>query len=210
MFQHEDLAVAAGLHEPGSGPGEFDRGPMIRADVRAQGSTVLTVVEGALVTPAMTGPTPRALWLMPSAAEQRARLERRHPEGVHQGYVDGWTLVSRQLEGAGAVVLAVDGESVAGTVKSVEAVFADALRAGPVARTAEERRALIRAGNHMVLSHAVTGLARGRAAGTPGTMVRGFDCECAAPGCEEIVALPVADVLDSFVRAAAAIVAAGH
>ncbi|TCC01568.1 AAA family ATPase [Kribbella soli] len=120
-FDHEERAAAAGLHVLGTGPGDFDRRPMIIEDIQAL--PVSVVVEGAFVTPAMAGVAENAVWLMPSKDEQLARLEGRNPGGDHNGLVWGWELVRSQLEGTGAHVIVVDGQTVEQTLKAVEQSF---------------------------------------------------------------------------------------
>jgi hypothetical protein len=118
---HEQRAAAAGLHVLGSGPGDFDRRPMILEDLQPLDGSV--VVEGAAVTPEMAGVAENAVWLMPSSEEQLARLERRHPEGIHHGLTWGWKLIRGQLEGTAANVITVDGQTVAQTLAAVEQAF---------------------------------------------------------------------------------------
>ncbi|MEV8372130.1 hypothetical protein AB0P21_05300 [Kribbella sp. NPDC056861] len=121
--EHEERAAAAGLHVMGTGPGDFDRKPMIMDDLRALPAGTSVVVEGAAITPGMAGVAANAVWLMPSREEQVARLQRRHPEGGIDGYVWGWGLVQSQLEGTGASVIVVDGQSVEQTLEAVEGQF---------------------------------------------------------------------------------------
>lgn len=118
---HEERAAAAGLHVLGTGPGDFDRRPMIIEDVQAVKTSV--VVEGAFVTPAMAGVAENAVWLMPSKEEQLVRLEGRNPGGEHGGLIWGWELIRSQLEGTGAHVIVVDGQTVEQTLKAVEQRF---------------------------------------------------------------------------------------
>jgi cytidylate kinase len=129
-FDHEERAAAAGLHVLGSGPGDFDRRPMIIEDVEALPGETSVVVEGAFVTPAMAGVAENAVWLMPSKDEQLARLEGRNPGGDHGGLVWGWELVRSQLEGTDARVIVVDGQTVEQTLKAVEQSFGALLGSG--------------------------------------------------------------------------------
>ncbi|MEV4263894.1 hypothetical protein [Kribbella sp. NPDC049584] len=122
-FAHEKRAAAAGIHVLGTGPGNFDRRPMILEDVRALAAETMVVVEGAFVTPAMAGVGENAVWLMPSEQEQLARLEQRNPGGDHEGRIWGWELVRSQLEGTAARVIQVDGQSVEETIRAVEQEF---------------------------------------------------------------------------------------
>ncbi len=127
-FDHEERAAAAGLHVLGTGPGDFDRRPMIMEDVLPLETSV--VVEGAFVTPAMAGVAENAVWLMPSKDEQLVRLEGRNPGGDHKGLVWGWELVRGQLEGTGAHVIVVDGQTVEQTLNAVEQRFGPLLGSG--------------------------------------------------------------------------------
>jgi hypothetical protein len=122
-FAHEKRAAAAGLHVFGSGPGDFDRRPMIIEDIRALPAPTTIVVEGAFVTPTMAGVGENAVWLMPSKEEQLARLEHRNPGGDHEGCVWGWELVRSQLEGTNASVITVDGQTAEQTLMAVEQRF---------------------------------------------------------------------------------------
>jgi hypothetical protein len=135
-FAHEKRAAAAGLHVMGTGPGDFDRGPMIMEDIHSLPVETSVVVEGAFVTPAMAGVAENAVWLMPSREEQLARLERRNPGGVHEGQVWGWGLVRSQLEGTNARVVMVDGQTIEQTLTAVEQSFGAILRSCPAARRA--------------------------------------------------------------------------
>lgn len=127
---HEQRAAAAGLHVLGSGPGDFDRRPMIIEDIETLPGQPSVVAEGAFVTPAMAGIGEDAVWLMPSKDEQLARLEGRNPGGDHSGLVWGWELIRGQLEGSGARVVVVDGQTVEQTVEAVEQSFGALLKSG--------------------------------------------------------------------------------
>jgi hypothetical protein len=130
-FEHEERAAAAGLHVLGTGPGDFDRRPMIMEDLLSLPVETSVVVEGAFVTPAMAGVAENAVWLMPSREEQLARLQRRHPGAALDGYVWGWNLVQSQLEGTDATVVVVDGQTVEQTLLAVEQTFGTILRSLP-------------------------------------------------------------------------------
>jgi hypothetical protein len=180
-FAHEKRAAAAGLHVMGTGPGDFDRRPLIMEDIQSLPVDTSVVVEGAFVTPKMAGVAENALWLMPSRGEQLARLERRHPDGVNEGYVWGWNLVRSQLEGTGATVVVVDGQTVQQTLTSVEQRFSAILKSCPTARSTADRQSLIRISNHQLAKHATK---RQRASAV-------LDCECTQPNCNELVELAV-------------------
>jgi cytidylate kinase len=122
-FDHEKRAAAAGLHVLGSGPGDFDRRPLIIEDIQSLPVGTTVVVEGAFVTPVMAGTGENSVWLMPSKDEQLARLEHRNPGGEHEGLIWGWELIRGQLEGTSAFVITVDGQTVQHTLMAVEQRF---------------------------------------------------------------------------------------
>lgn len=208
-WQYWDRAAAAGLALPSSGPGDFDRGPMIREDLLSL-PWPLVVVEGTLVTPDLARPPGHALWLMPSQEEQRARLEKRHPEGVHAGYLQGWQLIRTQVEGANATTIVVDNQSVSQTLAAVENLFAELIAAGPTARSERERRCLLRYANEVAVTHSLTAFARQPAPPDLSKVVRTFDCECAAPTCNALVDLPVSDAAAALTDPPPAIFAPRH
>ncbi|WP_166679466.1 hypothetical protein [Kribbella pratensis] len=72
-FAHEKRAAAAGIHVLGTGPGNFDRRPMIIDDVRALATETMVVVEGAFVTPAMAGVGENAVWQSGRSSRNSAR-----------------------------------------------------------------------------------------------------------------------------------------
>ncbi|MFG1620516.1 hypothetical protein [Kribbella sp. NPDC049227] len=187
-FTHEQRAAAAGLHVMDTGPGDFDRRPMILEDIHALPVDTSVVVEGAFVTPAMAGVAENAVWLMPSREEQLARLEHRHPGGVHKDYVWGRNLVQTQLEGTTATVIVVDGQTVEQTLTAVERKFGATLESSPAARTTKDRQSLIRISNHQLAKQATERLQSGH---TKHNAVYTFDCECAHPNCTELVNLTI-------------------
>jgi hypothetical protein len=54
-----------------------EHGPMIVKDLLALPASPLTIAEGTPVTPPVAGACSRAVWLLPSAQVQQARLEER-------------------------------------------------------------------------------------------------------------------------------------
>lgn len=195
-FAHEKRAAAAGLHVLGTGPGDFDRKPMIMEDIRSL-PVASVVVEGAFVTPLMAGVAENAVWLMPSREEQLTRLERRNPGAVNEGYVWGWNLVRSQLEGTNATVIVVDGQTVEQTLAAVEEKFTAILESSPAARTTDERQSLIRISNRQLADHG-----RGTA--------HVFDCECAQANCSEFVELAVEEMPAVLAQAPPSIVSPKH
>jgi len=209
-FAHEKRAAAAGLHVMGTGPGDFDRRPMILEDIRSLAVDTSVVVEGAFVTPRMAGVAENAVWLMPSRDEQLARLERRHPGGVHKDHVWGWELVRSQLEGTSASVVVVDGQTVEQTLMTVEQRFGAILGSCPAARTTAERQSLIRISNRQLAEQATERLRLGRNKENGHHAVRLFDCECAQAHCREVVELAVAEMPTWLAQAPPSIVSPEH
>jgi hypothetical protein len=161
-----------------------ERGPMIVADVQALPAVPLTVVEGTPVTPAVAGPD--AVWLVPTPAVQEARLDQRGVSGgVRELYVRLAREIEREVTDAGVRTLPVDGTAtVEETVGELEKLFADALTAGPVAGSPEERRELVRYANRAVVSQYTKALARPWTDGDIHTRSAAFECECADPECD--------------------------
>ncbi|TCO51431.1 hypothetical protein EV646_101418 [Kribbella antiqua] len=199
-FAHEKRAAAAGLHVLGTGPGDFDRKPMIMEDIQSLPTDTSVVVEGAFVTPTMAGVAENAVWLMPSKAEQLTRLERRNPGGAHKGQVWGWDLVRTQLEGTTATVIEVDGQTIEQTLMAVEQSFGPILKSSPAARTISERQSLIRISNRQLAKQSTE---RSRPAAI-------FDCECAQPNCHELVDLTLEQMPTLLAQAPPSIVSPKH
>ncbi|TCC56544.1 hypothetical protein E0H73_33260 [Kribbella pittospori] len=206
-FDHERRAAAAGLHVLGTGPGSFDRKPMILQDIHALPTNASVVVEGAFVTPTMAGVANNAVWLMPSRDEQLARLERRHPGGDHEGQLWGWNLVRSQLEGTNATTIAVDGQTIEQTLTAVEQTFAANLDSSPAAHTTESRQSLIRISNHQLANQATERLQSAR---NHHQATYTFDCECAHPNCNNLVALTVEEMPALLAQATPSIVSPEH
>jgi len=190
----------------------LERGPMVVDDVRGLPRSPLTVAEGStvpaeVVSAGIAVPT-RAVWLIPTAAFQRARLSEggRSPAEL---FVLLAATIEREAREHGAPILDVDGSrDVAATVAAVEGVFEAALAEGPCAKTASERLALLRYANDAVVSQCLAYLARPWTTGDAESFVRTFVCECDDPECDAPVELSIA----AFERAAAAgpVIAADH
>ncbi|TDD15770.1 hypothetical protein E1218_30950 [Kribbella turkmenica] len=209
-FDHEKRAAAAGLHVLGTGPGDFDRRPMIMEDVQSLSVRTSVVVEGAQVTPRMAGVAGNAVWLMPSREEQLARLERRHPEGVHKDYVWGWELVQSQVEGTGASVVVVDGQTVEQTVRAVEQRFSAILASCPAARTTAERQSLLRVSNRRLADQATERLRLGHHRRRGNHAVQAFDCECGRTDCTAVVELAIEEATPALAQSPPSIFAPEH
>jgi hypothetical protein len=209
-FAHEKRAAAAGLHVMSAGPGDFDRRPMIMADIQSLPVDTSVVVEGAFVTPEMAGVAENAVWLMPSRDEQLARLERRNPGSAHKDQVWGWDLVQSQLEGTSASVMTVDGQTVEQTLTAVEQRFSAILESCPAARTTDERQSLIRISNRQLAEQATERLRLENNKDNGHRAVRIFDCECAQPNCNEVVELAVVETQPLLAQAPPSIVSPEH
>ncbi|TCC46838.1 hypothetical protein E0H75_27760 [Kribbella capetownensis] len=200
-FDHEKRAAAAGLHVLGTGPGDFDRRPMILEDIHSLPVNTSVVVEGAFVTPTVAGVAKNAVWLMPSREEQLTRLEHRHPGGDHEGQLWGWNLVRSQLDGTNATIITVDDQTVDQTLTAVEQTFTPTLQSSPAAHTPEARQSLIRLSNHQLANQATE---RPRSAHCL------FDCECAQKTCNELVELAIEEIPTVLAQAPPSIVSPKH
>jgi hypothetical protein len=216
-WEHRDRAIAAGnpaairwermtIAERWSAPPDDmmamslhrERGAMIAADLRGLPEAPLTIAEGTPVTPAVAGTGRRSVWLLPTAEVQQARLERRNqPAAVH-----AWNrLLTREIlnevVGSGAYTVLADGRPVEQIVAEVEALFEEALAAGPTATSVHERRVLLRWANQAIVSQHLAGLARPWSTGDARGTVRSFACECGRADCGAQVDLPVAGFPDT-------------
>ncbi|HEX8345586.1 MAG TPA: hypothetical protein VF657_12770 [Actinoplanes sp.] len=221
-WQHLDRAVAAGVRNAQrfaaltpaqrklARPEEiaYDRGPLIVEDLRALPDSQVIVVDCAPPDPAFTV-AGQAVWLMPSQAVQRDRLEQRHPDGVPPRYLSQWRPVTGRAAGSCGPTVTVDDLTVEQTVAEVERVFARRLVQGPVATTVTGRRELLRSANLAIVAQC-----QGWVAHQPTRGIRlaaqMFDCECARAGCTALVELPVEAAEAALAIGPPAIVAAGH
>jgi hypothetical protein len=170
----------------------FERGPMIVDDVRRLPRSPLIIAEGSPVSPAVVSSNvaerSRAVWLQPTPDFLR-RKQRRTSE--FQDLLRA--TIEREAREHGAPMLSVDGSrDVEQMVVLMEERFAEALAAGPRARTLPERRKLLREANTMVVSQCLDYLARPWSQGAPETFVRAFICECDDPECTAVVEIPLA------------------
>lgn len=176
-----------------------ERGAMVIDDLNALPASPLIVAEGStLPASALTrgiAERSRAVWLIPSAAFQRAQLAARETIGGHaQLYLLLSEIIEREAREHGAPMLAVDGSrGIAETAVPVERLFGDALAAGPRTQTLEERRALLRETNDAVAAQVRAYYARPWAQGNP-EAVREFVCECGNPACDVDVRLKVGEL----------------
>lgn len=222
-WNHRDRAVAAGvpaaLRWESLRPAErmaqatveehfamslhHERGPMVVDDIRRLPRSPLVLAEGSTVLPAAVlgaGVDPsRAVWLQPTIEFRQARLDEREvPSEVREQRDAVYRLVAGVIEaevrelGAGALV--VDGSpSVEETVAAVEERFAAALAAGPRARSAEARRALIREANAALAAQVHGYVLRPFTQGGVDEITRPFACECDDSECSLTLELPVAE-----------------
>jgi cytidylate kinase len=168
-----------------------ERGPMTVDDVRALPTEPMTIVEGTQVVPQMLPPGSHAVWLTTSPEVRAARLAERHkPDGIPPSYLQMVQVIEAEIGTAKRLV--VDDLTTAEAVAAVERYFADQLAHGPVARTVEEYRRLIRYANDKIVAQHLTYFARPWTVGDPATTVRAFDCECARSGCMAQVDITIA------------------
>jgi gluconate kinase len=220
-WQHLDRAVARGIDNAQrfaaltpaqravARPEEidYDRGLLTVEDLRALPSSPIIVVDGAPPDPALAAG--QAVWLLPSQSVQRARLQRRHPDGVPPRYLRQWQRTTERAAASRAATVTVDNQTVEQTVAEVERIFARRLAAGPVATTVAQRRELLRYANLAIITQC-----QGWLAHQPGRSVRlaaqMFDCECAQPGCTALVELPVEAAETAVAFEPPTILATGH
>jgi len=177
-----------------------ERGSMVRADLDGLPASPLVVAEGVAV-PADAAPV--ALWLVPTAEFQDARLR---DAGVSPGQRTLYRLLrevkAREAAEHGVPVLTIDGSlGIDEVVGLVEARFADALAAGPRASGPAERAALLREANLEVVAQVRGYFARPWARGDAETTGRAFGCECGDPACTAEVTATLARASRAPVRA---------
>ena len=63
---------------------------------------------------------------------------------MHPGLLQGWQLITDQLEGTGATPITVEDQTVEETLAEVERLFTDLRQDDPAAHTLQERRARTR------------------------------------------------------------------
>lgn len=138
----------------------------------------------------------RAVWLLPTRSFQRAQLAVRGTAAGHaELYLRLGEVIEREAGQHDVPVVAVDGSmGVAQTTRLVERLFADALAAGPRARTRSRRQALLRELNQAVVAQVRGYYARPWADGDPDAVIRDFVCECGDPACDLDARLPVGQV----------------
>jgi hypothetical protein len=189
-----------------------ERRAMIREDLRALPRNPLIVVEGALVTPAITNSARgSAVWLMISAAAQRQRLAERHrPKPPPRSYLRWRRLIEDQVNPDDDRIVVVDGLTEEQAVAAVEARFAERIARGPTADTLAERRQLIRYANRSLVEQCLGWLGRPWTNGDPQTLVREFECECGSVDCDETLTMRLSDFPPSSDAEVNPVVASGH
>lgn len=171
-----------------------ERGPMVVDDVRALPPTPLTVAEGSTVSAALVAAPGRSVWLIPTPELQERRLQERDGSALEL-YILLSGEIEREAREHDAPILMVDrSETIDETVAAVEALFADALKAGPRAESPAQRRALLRESNLAVVEQIRAFYARPWADGDAATVERSFLCECGDPGCDASIVAPVGTV----------------
>jgi len=181
----DDDLLAMSLHR--------ERGPMVVDDVRRLPDAPLVVAEGTCLSPTLVDDASRAVWMLPTPALQRDRLESRGQ--ANRLYLLLHEVIEREVRASGVPILRVDEtHGVDDTVGAVEELFASALAAGPRAEGEAERRALLREANLAVVEQVRGYFARRWAVGDAETTVRTFVCECGEHGCVADVEATVAAV----------------
>lgn len=189
-----------------------ERGAMIVDDLRALPAAPLTVADGTPIIPAIVAVGNRAVWLLPTAEVQRARLaERRLSPGVARLYAALRDDIERAVDEHGASKLIVDaGSGIEEIVAEVERRFAFALNEGPTAASAGERRQLLRYANRSIVSQYEGYAARPWASRDALATFHAFACECGRADCEATVALAIADFPEPPDAASPPLLAPGH
>ncbi len=182
-----------------------ERGPLVVEDLLALPRSPLVVAEGSTLPAAAVNDRSRAVWLLPTAEFQRARLEKR---GLSAGARGLYLLLAETIEREARehdvpIVVVDDEHTVADTVAAVEAQLARALAHGPHAEALSERRALLREANEAVVAQVRGYYARPWADGDADEVVRTFVCECGDADCDEDVRTTVGAAGRSSVLAGA-------
>jgi len=233
-WDHRDRAIAAG--HPGAIAWEamsieqrnalsaqerrrlgHDRGPLTREDLAALPERPAVVADGTPFTPATVGPEPlrppvHAVWLFADADVRAARTRSRGwgAAGTAEDLDRAREFAAELAETGGVMISTGDHHDPRQTVAAIEQVCADWLREQPAADSLEERRALIREGNAAIVAQYRAGLARPWSTAVPEQIVRAYDCECADPGCVELISLPLSAFPEPFGPEAPPVLAPGH
>jgi hypothetical protein len=173
-----------------------ERGPMVVDDLGALPPAPLVIAEGSVLPAAAADDRSRALWLIPTPAFQRARLA---DAGRTAGRARLDMLLRDVVVGEATdhdvPVLTIDGSAGPDAIADeVQRRFADALAEGPLARTRDERRALLREANEAIVAQVRGYHARPWAHGDPDAVVRAFACECGDRACDADLRLTVGAV----------------
>ena len=168
------------------------RGPMVLEDLAALPDTPLVVAEGSTL-PAYAADPGRAVWLLPTAEFQHAQLAARGtPDGPARLYAALREVIAAEAAEHALPTLRVDGTTgLPGMVRQVADLLAGPLAAGPHARDAAERQALLREQNRAAADQVRGYFARPWATGDAAAVVLPFACECGDPECEREVRMPV-------------------
>jgi hypothetical protein len=182
------------------------RGSMVVDDLQALPRSPLVVAEGSTLPAGAVPDRSRAVWLLPTAEFQHARLEERNlSPGPRELFLVLSQTIEHEAREHDVPVVVVDGtRDIHAIVELVERLFAEALAEGPCAETGEERRRLLREANEAVVAQVRGYYERPWAHGDPDAVVRSFVCECGDPLCDLSVDLGVG------IGAAGPVVAPGH
>jgi len=187
-----DTMFAMSLHR--------ERGPMVIDDLRALPVSPLIVAEGsplpASAVSSGVAARSQAVWLLPTPEFQSSRLAMAEtPEGQAMLYRRLREAIVDEAREHDVPALPVDGSrNISDMVTAVEQMFGAALQQGPRARSAAQRRPLLREINDAIIEQVRGYHARPWASGDPNRVRRIFVCECGDPACEADVERSVRDV----------------
>jgi hypothetical protein len=152
-----------------------ERGEMVLEDLEALPRAPLVVAEGTTLPAANAHP--HAIWLLHPYRPASTRLDQVLTK-----------LIAEEATEHALATLRTTGDLYA----AVEHHFAEVLARGPVARSAEARRALRREINDATVAQVRGFYARPWATGNPDEVVKTFVCECGNTACEDTVELAIA------------------
>jgi hypothetical protein len=179
-----------------------ERCRLMLEDIDALPYSPLIVAEGTPLFPWLVADRlasrDHAVWLVPTAEFQRARLQERpgtewkrtsDPPRALENRIRRESAVGERIEQdarkRGLRVLRVDGSrGLSATAAAVEELFAGLIAAGPRAADPGARRALRRQDNLQVYRQVSTFFERRPGAGDPARSPVPFACECGASGCD--------------------------
>jgi cytidylate kinase len=205
-----------------------ERCRLMLEDLEALPVSPLIVAEGTPLLPWLIADrmadSSHAAWLVPTAEFQRARLAERSllsfqrtsdPERAFENRIRReiavGELIERDARERGFHLIRVDGsQGIAEIAGRVEAIFGDAITAGPRAATAEARRELRRRHNQQIHRQVSSYFERLPGAGDPAKTPVPFGCECGASGCLGELRATLLEAETAFGAAQGGLLAGGH